>query len=393
MLQFELQKYSCGGILLINCVLLSVAVRGWLIVKNHISKKSIDQTKMNINNEIKISSNKLSTPLSADGGKVFVNRLVHLFGLTSKVALSEFIGVSTGSLATWQTRGTVPFELAIRIHLATGVSIEYLLFDELKGDLNVMQYLPDPTLQANYANIKNNLANFHYSLTKPAHYDGGSILIERLVSLFKLSSKKELGELLDVSVGTLGTWQARMITPHELLCRIHLATGVSIHYLCFGKEWDLRKKERESKNAWMHGEHHFDKPKYENKLKVESSSSHDWLNENKIDSETINIYSIDNGPMVVISDFAINDNFLTACGIDDDCFAINKDKDHYFIDPKIVTVSKGCFLYCVNDIYQLGEFRQLPDGKLYLNDNEALYPVDTSITKIVGKVVSVLKKT
>jgi hypothetical protein len=315
----------------------------------------------------------IKTPLITEGGKVFVNRLVHLFGLRSKVELSELIGVSTGSIATWQTRNVVPYELAVRLHLATGVSVEYLLFDELKGDLNIMQYLPDPRLQPNYANIKVNLANFHYSLTTPANYDGGAVLIERLVSLFKVASKVELGDLVGVNIGTLGTWHTRRTTPHELLCRIHLATGVSMHYLCFGKEWEDRQHQQK---VCPHS--------------VRESSSADSLDNGLLSCKQT--YSLDNGQLNSITKYVANDFFWSNIGIAPatDAVVISDNKS-YFIDKSATSVSKGRYLFAVNDVYQIGELRQLPDGKTYFYDDGDKYAIDEDTTKIHGKVVSILE--
>lgn len=352
---------------------------------------------MNINNNIKKSSYKLSEPLNADGGKVFVNRLVHLFGLRSKVELSEFIGVSTGSIATWQTRGVLPYELAVRIHLATGISIEYLLFDEPKGDLNVMQYLPDPTLQPNYANIKNNISNFHYSLTNPAHYDGGSVLIERLVSFFKLSSKKELGELLDVSAGTLGTWHARVITPHELLCRIHLATGVSMHYLCFGKEWEDKLAERGKIDESLFPGFIDLPPSKDEQAKYAINHSKPKSNTAPSNNDNMTVqlpaFDIGSGNKKAIEPYFFSHNILNALGlIGQRIEIILIDATSYFVNIEAIAVTKGLYLFSINDAYQIGELKRLPDGKEYLLEDNERYPIDTQVTKIVGKVVSVLKK-
>ena len=70
----------------------------------------------------------LNKPLECAGGKTVILRLLRLFNLRNRVELSALIGVSTGSIATWQTRNTTPFELLIRIHLATGVDLDFLLF-------------------------------------------------------------------------------------------------------------------------------------------------------------------------------------------------------------------------------------------------------------------------
>ena len=328
---------------------------------------------MNINRYDAEILGKLNKPLEVEGGKVFVNRLVHLFGLRSKVELSELIGVSTGSLATWQTRKVVPYELAIRLHLATGVSLEYLLFEELKGNYNVMLYATNHINQPNFANIKHNLNIFRYSICQPINYYGGAVLIERLVSTFKVSSKKELGELVGVSVGTLSTWHTRKVAPHELLCRIHLATGISMHYLCFGYEWE-------------EGSTHVKQVEcVDNEPVLQHSPSEDI----KTCDQT---YVIDNGNLTSKSKYVANSYFWSNIGISPelDSVVISNNKS-FFIDKSALTVTKGLYLLSVNDVFQIGELRQLPDGKTYFYDDGDKYPINEDTTKIHGKVVSILQ--
>jgi transcriptional regulator with XRE-family HTH domain len=340
----------------------------------------------------------IKSPIKAEGGKVFVNRLVHLFGLRSKVELSELIGVSTGAIATWQTRNSLSYELVMRIHLATGISVEYLLFDELKGDLNVMQYLPDPTLQPNYANIKHNISKFRYSLTSPAHYDGGAVVIERLVTLFQSESKVDLADLFGINVGTLGTWHTRKTTPHELLCRIHLATGVSMHYLCFGKEWEDVVAAR--KNADLSPSVGSANLQQSSEAKVKSRVDHiipkDIADQPSYDNMMVQVptFDITSGNMKAIDPYFFSYNVLDSFGMSwQSTHIVINDGKTSFIDTNISTVTKGLYLFSVNNLYQIGELRQLPDGKQYLIEGEERFPIDTSITKIAGKVVSVLKKT
>jgi hypothetical protein len=379
----------------------------WRLVdtENWISNKSIDQTNMNINSFNKNTLDKVRLPLEVEGGKVFVNRLVHLFGLRNKVGLSEFIGVSTGSLATWQTRGTLPFELVIRIHLATGVSIEYLLFDELKGDLNVMQYLPDPTLQPNYANIKINISKFRYSLTTPAHYDGGSVLIERLVSLFKVPSKVELGDLFGVTIGTLSTWHTRKTTPHELLCRIHLATGVSMHFLCFGKEWEdvvaLRDKAKKSVTQSLAGGFSSETMKNPNFGLFADNSDNASINVSDVTAHysipevmlyKSDVYSIEGGSKLKSGAYQSNEILWEHIGVSpNNVLVIRHNQATYFVNPEINTVTKGLYLFTINDVHQIGELKQLPDGQVYLIDENDKYQINQETTEVIGKVVSILK--
>jgi len=341
---------------------------------NLIGEYMIDQIDKHVNIDDSGIREKLLSPLIVEGGKVIISRLLHLLNLRNKVELSEIIGVSTGSIATWQTRSNVPYELLTRIHLATGVSIEYLLFDKAETDLNVMRYCSDPNETPSFVSINQNIKSFRYPLRHPLNYEGGSQVIERLISVLGLKSKAELSRILSVSVGTLSTWHNRKITPFELLCRVHLVTGVSMHYLCFGYEWQDRKTQE---NVVEHV--------------VNAFSSQNSLSDGvKVCDKT---YLLDNGKLTAKTKYVANDFFWSNIGIspETDAVVISNSKS-YFIDKNASTVSKGFYLFAVNDVYQLGELRQLPDGKIYFIDGDDKYVINHETTKIQGKVVSILEK-
>lgn len=315
----------------------------------------------------------LSDPLNVDGGKVIIERLLHLFNLRSKVELSGIIGVSTGSIATWQTRSTVPYELLIRIHLATGVSMEYLLFDRVVGDINAMQYCPDPSVKPSYATINQNLNHFRFSLCEPAHYDAGEQIIKRLIKVLNVTTKAEFSKVTSVSIGTLATWHTRKVTPYELLCRIHLATGVSMHFLCFGREWEP-KESRSNQISYAVNE-------------VTSEYS-----DIDVVKPCANTFILDNGNLITKSKYIANAYFWSNTGIspDSDVIVISDNKS-YFINKKSSTVSKGFYLFSVNNVHQIGELRQLPDGKIYFFDGDDKCEINHKATNVHGKVVSILE--
>jgi hypothetical protein len=333
----------------------------------------IDQICTKYNSDYEINRKIISEVLSIEGGKVLVERLLHLFNLRNKVELSGIIGITTGSIATWQTRSTVPYELLIRIHLATGVSMQYLLLDEAEADLNVMKYCEDPETVPNYASINQNIKSFHYSLSQPIHSNGGLQIISRLQQVLKVESKADLGRLCSINIGTLATWQTRKTTPHELLCRVHLATGVSMHYLCFGYEWKDRNTAKEATGHVLREASNVYLPTYS----VQACEK---------------THHLDNGNLVKEAKYVANDFFWTNIGIspETDAVVISNNKS-YFIDTSASTVSKGSYLFSVNDVYQIGELRQLPDGNIYFIDNDDKYEIDHETTKVHGKVVSILE--
>jgi len=313
----------------------------------------------------------MKTVLVCDGGKTVVERLLRLFNLRNRVELSSLIGVSTGSIATWQTRNTTPFELLIRIHLATGVDLDFLLFGKNEEKQNVLKFCSPPNQIPNYATINQNLKSFKFSISQPANYDGGRIIIDRLITLFRLNSRVEFRELTSVSEGSVATWQTRNVTPFELLARVHLATGIPMLFLCFGKD---KYPSREP-----------------NKL-VEPTTINVQKPSTTADTHRLETFSIaHHGNKTQVGEYRVNNDFLKDCGLSKNDFVVKAESSIYFINTDIKTVTKGKYLFAINDSYQIGELRQLPDGNVYLIDGQDKYPFNTDTTKIHGKVVSILQ--
>lgn len=62
------------------------------------------------------------------GGKIVIERLIETLGLRNRQDLADLTGITTGAMATWQTRNTTPWEFLVRIHLFTGIPVPYLFF-------------------------------------------------------------------------------------------------------------------------------------------------------------------------------------------------------------------------------------------------------------------------
>ena len=96
-----------------------------------------------MSNLVKIKSSnfhqKLTRQVEADGGKTIVERLIRLFGVRNRLELAEVLDTHPGTFSTWQTRNTTPYEMLVRINLATGVPLEYLCFGEGSGVPDIFQ--------------------------------------------------------------------------------------------------------------------------------------------------------------------------------------------------------------------------------------------------------------
>ena len=99
----------------------------------------------------------LSSPAGYQGGKEVIERLLTLFGSRNRHELGELLDVSPGTFATWQTRNTTPFELLVRVHIATGVPMEYLLFGDESEEPDLLKHATFEKKQVEKSEIRLNI--------------------------------------------------------------------------------------------------------------------------------------------------------------------------------------------------------------------------------------------
>ncbi|SMY35204.1 helix-turn-helix domain-containing protein [Photobacterium andalusiense] len=64
------------------------------------------------------------------GGKAVTSKLCSVLDIDEYQDLADVFNIPRGTVSTWHSRETTPFEIAIRSHLATGVSLHWLLLNE-----------------------------------------------------------------------------------------------------------------------------------------------------------------------------------------------------------------------------------------------------------------------
>ncbi|WP_259504661.1 helix-turn-helix transcriptional regulator [Shewanella baltica] len=229
-----------------------------------------------------------------------------------------------------------------------------------------------------FVNIKR--STFRYPLDKPCSFQGGKTIIERLITLFRVRNRVELADILGMTTGTIATWQTRDTIPFELLVRIHLATGVSMDYLCFGGD-------DSSIDVMAHAVSNISEYKDGKVITVEERLATYRL-------PSLKMFSIENGHLKQNSEIYTDKSFMRIAGVDgvDTDMVIKDGHVLLFINSNETAVSNGRYLFAINQTYQIGDLRMLPDGHVYLFHEGDKYQVDPNTTKIHGKVVSVLEK-
>ena len=69
-------------------------------------------------------------PFEYQGGKVVTEKLVSITNSGNFQGLTTKFGIPKSTIATWHQREISPFEIAVRVHLAKGVSLKWLLLDQ-----------------------------------------------------------------------------------------------------------------------------------------------------------------------------------------------------------------------------------------------------------------------
>jgi uncharacterized protein YlzI (FlbEa/FlbD family) len=172
-----------------------------------------------------------------------------------------------------------------------------------------------------------------------------------------------------------------------------------MHYLCFGKEWEdvlaMRNKAKSastSRAAFVSYSEVSDDvvPLLLHADKATDVSGNDSMPEVSFFKSAI--YSVDDGSMLKNGAYQSNTTLWDHAGVTpNDALVIRYNQTTYFINTEIKTVTKGLYLFTVNDVHQIGELKQLPDGKVYFIDDNDKYAINQDTTNVIDKVVSVLK--
>ncbi|AOY11810.1 hypothetical protein BGL48_12020 [Salinivibrio sp. SS3] len=69
-------------------------------------------------------------PFPYSKGRALIEKMKQITNVSTDLQFADVIGISKSTIATWVNREMTPFEIVIRLHLATGVSLRSLLLDD-----------------------------------------------------------------------------------------------------------------------------------------------------------------------------------------------------------------------------------------------------------------------
>ncbi|HBS1849730.1 TPA: phage repressor protein CI [Klebsiella pneumoniae] len=267
-----------------------------------------------------------------------IERISSAYGVSTQKALAEVLGVPSNSVSTWVQRNSFPGKAIIQCSLDTGADLNWLLTGQI-ANLNLQDSLP---------------------LKGKALYDeilasGGKPVLRRILDAYGFTMQKELGDLLDISSGTISTWVRRDFFPGDVVVTCALDTGVSLEWLATGKG-----KMRESKEA--------------------SFSDISTIKKSRLESgELKDAGAWHPDPSMIPSD---SEELIFVEGVG----------ASWLVDRSASNLSNGRWLIDIDGALDVFDVIRLPGGKVRLSNKSAEFECNISDIKPAGSVVLTLEK-
>ena len=158
-----------------------------------------------------------------------LERMLASYGFVMQKELAERLGIAKSNVAGWLQRGQIPGNAIVQCALDTGADVNWLVTGELA---NASYSTIEPTKKGK-------------ALLDTMLSSGGKAVLRRMLDAYGFKTQKELGDLLEISSGTISTWIRRDYFPGEIVITCALDTGVSLEWLATG----LAKSPKENNTA------------------------------------------------------------------------------------------------------------------------------------------------
>lgn len=274
-----------------------------------------------------------------DGVKEVLERILVSYGVKSRVDLASLIDVPLPTINNWVARGSIPGNYIIQCAVETGADIKWLVTGELA---NARQTLDASDLKGK-------------RLYDQILASGGKAVLQRIMYAYGFSMQKELGDLLDLSSGTISTWVRRDYFPGDVVVACALDTGVDLGWLATG----------------------IGEP-YTNAIKRKTSNI-----------LTIQSQLLVNGRLEPRGETIVDTNIIP--GANNDCVFITKDSVSWCVNMKVDTLINGHCLLAVDDIIDVYNITRLPGSKIKVESSSgASFECRTEDVSCLGVIIKTI---
>lgn len=275
-----------------------------------------------------------------DNVKEVLERIIVSYGVKSRTELAELLSIPLPTINNWVARGSVPGNYIIQCAIETQANLEWLVTGQLanaspKGV--VTSYLTGKEL---YEQILSS---------------GGKAVLQRILAAYGFSMQKQLGDLLDLSSGTISTWIRRDYFPGDVVVACALDTNVSLRWLATGLG-----------------------DKYEH---VEI-----------INTLTLNSFVLSSGSLIEDEGWNIDSTFIPDSA-KDVCY-VKSNTHAWIVDRGNKNIANGRWLLSVDGVYDVYEVTRMPSNKIQVKPNQLdnVFVCNTSDVECFGQVIFTIEK-
>ncbi|RFU89031.1 phage repressor protein CI [Citrobacter gillenii] len=276
-----------------------------------------------------------------DDVKEVLERIIVSYGVKSRTELADLLSIPLPTINNWVARGSVPGNYIIQCSIETQANLEWLVTGNL----------------ANASQRDRSSSSLSgRDLYKHILSSGGKAVLQRIMAAYGFSMQKQLGDLLELSSGTISTWVRRDYFPGDVVVACALDTNVSLRWLATGAG-----------------------NRYEN--------DETQLNILELKSMVLTSGNLFDDGLWRVDPSFIPDSAKDACYV--------KSQSHaWIVDRGNKTIANGRWLLSVDGVYDVYEVTRMPANKIQvrLNQRDNSFVCNTSDVECYGQVVFTIER-
>ncbi|EMO7190203.1 helix-turn-helix domain-containing protein [Pluralibacter gergoviae] len=269
-----------------------------------------------------------------------VERISSAYGVSSQRALAEALDVPANNISSWLQRDSIPYKAVVKCALDTDADLYWLVNGKFAN-----------------ANKESSVQLQGKSLYEEILATGGRPVLRRILDAYGFRMQKELGDLLDISSGTISTWVRREFFPGDVVVACALDTGVSLRWLATGKGEMFMQPAQTAADAGVH---------------------------------RIARYRLESGALKEAGRWALDDSLVTQNGAD--LVFIQGLNIGWLVDTSAQTLGNGRWFISIDGSLDVFDVVRLPGGKIHLTNTAADFECSISDVAPYGLVTLTLEK-
>lgn len=273
-----------------------------------------------------------------------LERILSSYGFTMQKELSDKLDIARNNISGWLQRNSIPAGVILQCSLDTGANVNWLVNGELEKS----------SLKLASSNSELPAGKKLYDLVVSS---GGKSVLKRILEAYGFTMQKQLGDLLEISSGTMSAWVRRDYFPGDVVVTCALDTGADLQWLATGQGVNPAK------------------------LVSTVSKSH---------SGKMPKFQFLSGELKAVGEWTYDESLVPAT-ITDAVFVVGSNTS-WIIDRGAKNFSNGLWFVAIDGAIDLCDITRLPGNRLSIKTGSTQYECDVKDVKPVGVVFLTLNK-